>query len=144
MTLQNNFILPTRTECILACKVPQSCSNQLGMISPRGESSTYHVACTVSQADNRHMPVRVTNPSNHSLEFRANQNLAEFKPVNELVSNSLNQNKPITICTTLEGPTDFARETFTELNKKSLLNTLLSYPDVFDNSVGHIFHISPH
>ena len=114
VTFQNNFTLPARTECILLCKILQRCSNQFGMISPRGESSAYYIACTVSQADNRHIPVRVMNPSNHSLEFRANQNIAEFIPVSELVPNSLNQNKPFLMCTTLEGPTELAPESLTE------------------------------
>ena len=95
------------------------------------------------------------NPSNHSLEFRANQNLAEFIPVSELVPNSPNQNKPFIMCTTLEGPTELAPETLTELrtainpnlsteDKKSLLNTLLSFPDVFENSLGHTSITSQH
>ena len=94
VTLQNKFTLPARTECISPCKVSQI--NHLGMVSPQGKSRT------VSQADNRHIPVRVMNPSNHSLEFTVYQNLAEFIPVSELVSNSPNQTKPFTICTTLK------------------------------------------
>ena len=84
-------------------KVPHSCSNQLGMVSPREDSTAYYVACTVSQASNRHLHVRVMNPSNYPIEFIANQNLAEFMPVSELVSPSSKPNKAFQLCTTLEG-----------------------------------------
>ena len=55
------------------------------MISPRGESTAYYVACTVSQASNRQVPIRVMNPSNCAIEFAANQTLAEFTPVSEFL-----------------------------------------------------------
>ena len=48
VTLQSNFTLPARTECILPCKVPHSYGNQLGMVSSLGEVSPYYVACTVT------------------------------------------------------------------------------------------------
>ena len=148
VTLQSNFTLPARTECILPCKVPHSYSNQLGMVSAKGEVSTYYVACTVSQASNRHLPIRVMNPSNCPIEFTANQILADFIPVSELVSPSPNHNNTFTVCTAMEGSKELSPETLTELttainpnlspkDKKALLNTLFSFPDVFDNSLGH-------
>ena len=148
VTLQSNFTLPARTKCILSCKVPHSYGNQLGMVSSLGEVSLYYVACTVNQASNRHLPIRVMNPSDCPIELTANQTLAEFIPVSELVSPSPNHNNTFTVCTAMEGPRDLAPETLTELmtainpnlsarDKKSLLNTLLSFPDAFDNSLGH-------
>ena len=148
VTLQTNFTLPARTECILPCKLPNSCSNQLGMISPRGESTAYYVACTVSQASDRQVPIRVMNPSNCAIEFAANQTLAEFTPVSELVSTSPTHNSSSRVCTTLEKPAGLNSDTMTEISsainpnlspedKKMLLDTLLSFPDVFDNSLGH-------
>ena len=78
VTLQSNFTLPARTECILPCKVPYSYGNQLGMVSSLGEVSPYYVACTVNQASNRHLPIRVMNPSDCPIELTANQTLAHF------------------------------------------------------------------
>lgn len=148
VTLQSNFTLPACTGCILPCKVPRSCSNQLGMVSSKGEVSAYYIACTVSQASNRHLPIRVMNPSNCPIEFTANQTLAEFIPVSELISPSSNHNNTFTVSTTMDGPRELAPETLTELttainpnlsqrDKQTLLNTLLSFSDVFDNSLGH-------
>ena len=67
VTLKNNCTLPGRAECILPCHVPRSCRNQLGMVSQHGEFREYYVACSVSQADNRHISVIVMNPSNFAL-----------------------------------------------------------------------------
>ena len=124
------------------------------MVSQHGESSQYYVACSVSQADNRHISVRVMDPSNFALGFTANQHLAEFLPVSELAPISTNQTDAPKICTTVEKPGALAPETLTELtnainpnlsteDKRSLLNTLLSFPDVFDNSLGHT-HVIVH
>ena len=88
------------------------------------------------------------NPSNYALAFTANQHLAEFSPVSELAPISTNQTDAPKICTTVERPGALAPETLTELtnainanlsteDKRSLLKTLLSFPDVFDNSLGH-------
>ena len=154
VTLKNNCTLPACTECILSYHVPRSCRNQLGMVRQHGESSEYYVACSVSQADNRHISVRVMNPSNFALEFTANQHLAEFLPVGELAPISTNQTDTPKICTTVERPGLLAPETLTELtnaintnlsseDNRSLLNSLLSFPDVFDNSLGHT-HVIVH
>ena len=148
VTLQSSFTLPACTECILPCKVPHSYGNQLGMVSSQGQVSTYCVACTVSQASNRHLPIRVMNLSDCPIELTANQTLAEFIPVSELVSPSPNHSNKFTVCTVMEGPRELAPEALTELttainpnlsarDRKALLNTLLSFPDVFDNSLGH-------
>ena len=118
------------------------------MVSQQGESSEYYVACSVGQAYNRHISVRVMNPSNYALEFTANQHLAEFLPVSELAPISTNQTDASKIFTTVERPGALAPETLTELtnainanlsteDERSLLKTLLSFPDVFDNSLGH-------
>ena len=124
------------------------------MVNQYGESSEYYVACSVSQADNRHISVRVMNPSNVALEIAANQHLAEFLPVIELAPISTNQTDAPKICTTIERPGALAPETLTELtnainpnlsteDKRSLLNTLLSFPDVFDSSLRHT-HVIVH
>ena len=118
------------------------------MVSSQGEVSTYCAACTVSQAIHRHLPIRVINPSDCPIELTANQTLAEFIPVSELDSPSPTHNNTFTVCAAMEGPKELAPETLTELttaiypnlsvrDKKSLLNTLLSFPDVFDTSLSH-------
>ena len=75
VTLKNNCTLPAPTECILSCHVPCSCINQLVMVSQHGESSQYD---SVSQADNRHISVRVMNPSNLPLNLRLISTLPNF------------------------------------------------------------------
>ena len=118
------------------------------MVSSKSDASTYYVACTISQASNRHFTIRVMNPSNCPIELTANQALAEFILASELVPLSPNHNNTFTVCTAMERPRELAFETSIELttafnsnlspkDKKSLLNTLLSIPDVFDNSLGH-------
>ena len=75
-------------------------------------------------------------------------------PVSELTPISTNQTDAPKICTTVEKPGALAPETLTELtnainpilsteDKRSLLNTLLSFPDVFGNSLGHT-HVIVH
>eukprot|EP00794_Sanderia_malayensis_P002386 gene2386-biopygen1273 len=86
VTLCSNITVPERTECIIPCKLPPSCSNQLGMISPKVEPSNYLVACTVSQATNRKIPVRVMNTSSEPLQLYADQNVAEFSPVTPVLA----------------------------------------------------------
>ena len=88
------------------------------------------------------------NPSSCSIELAANQNLAEFIPVSELVFTPANDDPFHSICTTMGGPTNLAPETLSELthainprlssgDKNLLLDTLLAFPDVFSNSLGH-------
>ena len=75
-------------------------------------------------------------------------------PVSELAPISTNQTDAPKICTTVERPGALAPETLTELtsainpnlsteDKRPLLKTLLSFPDVFDNSLGHTHVIVP-
>ena len=88
------------------------------------------------------------NPSSCSIELAANQNLAEFIPVSELVFTPANDDPFHSICTTMGGPTNLAPETLSELthainprlssgDKNLLLDTLLAFPDAFSNSLGH-------
>eukprot|EP00794_Sanderia_malayensis_P018507 gene18507-20366_t len=102
VTLCSNITVPERTECIIPCKLPPSCSNQLGMISPKVEPSNYLVACTVSQATNRKIAVTVMNTSSEPLQLYADQNVAEFSPVSELVPSPSNTDTFPSICTTVE------------------------------------------
>ena len=75
-------------------------------------------------------------------------------PVSELAPISTNQTDAPNICTTVEWPGALAPETLTELmnainpslsteDKRSLLNTLLSFSDVFGNSLSHT-HVIVH
>ena len=97
------------------------------MVSSQGEVSKYLVACTVSQANNRHLPIRVMNLSDCPIELTANQTLAEFIPVSELVSPSPNQNNKFTVCTAMDTPSELASEALTELT--TAINPNLSARD---------------
>eukprot|EP00794_Sanderia_malayensis_P014447 gene14447-biopygen11547 len=148
VTLADGFTLPGRSECIVPCHIPSSSSNKLGMISHQGETPGFLVACTVSQAINRSVPVKIMNPFNTVIELHAGQILAHFFPISEIIPDSSNQSNAFTACAVTEQTPDFTEQTWTEItaainpnlspaDKKSLLKTLQAFPDVFNDSLGH-------
>ena len=150
VTLANNVILPPRTESIINARIPASCSDQLGMVCNLDESSelVYATAYSLSQATNRNVPIRILNSSESSTELHQGQKIAKFWPVVESVSVSQCASSDNDICASVTDNTQISPDTLAELHaaispnldsqeKAQLLQTLLSFSDVFSNSLGH-------
>ena len=81
VTSQHNICIRGRTEVLINCYLPKSSKEQLGMISPIDNSefpSSLLAACTVCQAQNRNVVVRVMNTSNIYVELQTWQKYVNF------------------------------------------------------------------
>ena len=148
VTLSSAVFIPSRSECVVQCKVPPSCSNRLGMISQKNAESQFYVAYSVSVATNRHVFVKIMNPFQETVEFHVGQSIAEFFPISELPTFPNNCNTTVDICTTLDSTQDILDGTLEDLtaainpklskhDQDQILQTLLSFSDVFHDSLGH-------
>ena len=144
VVLPSNLTLPSRTECIIQGLVPKSYANQLGMVCNLGDSlgTQFCTAHTISQAVQRKLPVRIMNVSNSPVELHAGEKVAFFSPVFE--EPSATHLAPDICCGIMNFSECIASElasaispTLNELDRKKLLQTLLSFPDVFQSSLGH-------
>ena len=149
LALVDSFSIPGRSECLLVAKTPRGYSNQLGMISPREKSDhcSYIIASTLNIASDGKVSVRVMNPSDSPIQLYKGQKIAQFQPVFESISIPT-QLPSSQICGSINNMSVMEPETLKELeaainpqlppnDKQALLNTLLSFPDVFNNGLGH-------
>ena len=155
VSLNTSLCIPSRPEVLVTCQLPKSYKDQLGMIAPitliQDElplSASIFAAYSVSQAEGRHIPVRLMNCSNIDIELQAGQKVSEFCPLVEspvandnLASCSLpsmsmtcNTSSISDIQSDLENaPSPSLRP----IERRTLLKTLMRYSDVFDPSLGH-------
>ena len=147
VALANNVTLPCQTECIIQGLVPKSYAYQLGMICNVETSvgTQFCIAHTISQANQRSIPLRIMNASSSVVELHAGQKIASFSPVFEKPSV---KNLLTDICGGIRGPSEISKATSSKLasaigsklsqpDREKLLTTLLSFPDIFQNSLGH-------
>ena len=146
VTLSTDISIPGRTESVIQAQIPKSCKEQIGMVcSLSGDSElSYITAYSISQASERMIPVRILNPSKSSVELHAGQKIARFWPVIPSASSS----PPIhNMCASVQN-NKFDSVTLSELHaaispnlskseQKQILETLLSFPDVFNDGLGH-------
>ena len=108
----------------------------------------YATAYCLSQATNRNVPIRILNSSESNTELHQGQKIAKFWPVVESVSVSQCASSDNDICASVTDNTQISPDTLAELHaaispnldsqeKAQLLQTLLSFSDVFNNSLGH-------
>ena len=142
-------MLPSRSECILHAKPPRGYSDQLVMVSPLDSSPTsdFVIAFTLSSVDNGKVPVRVMNPSESPIQLFKGQKIAQCMPVVETAAFS-SKSSVSEICASVTSGSVMDPSTLTELesainprlpaeDKRTLLHTLLRFPDVFNNGQGH-------
>ena len=147
LTLVDNFSIPGRSECILEAKTPRSYSNQLGMTCPLENSDAlpYNTAFTLNKAVSSKVLVRVMNASESSIQLHAGQKIAKFVPV---VESKYVRKSADSICASIRCESGMNECTLRELetaispslginDKHTLLNTLLEFPDVFNDGLGH-------
>ena len=148
VTLSSAVFIPSRSECVVQCKVPPSCSNRLGMISQKNAELQFYVAYSVSVATNRNVFVKIMNPFQETVELHVGQSIAEFFPISEPPTFPHNCNTTVDICTTLDSTQDIMGGTLEDLtaainpklskhDKDQIFQTLLSFSDVFQDSLGH-------
>ena len=120
------------------------------MVCSLGESSDLccFTAYTVSKAAGRKITVRIFNPSQSEVELHAGQKIARFLPQH---SSSIVHS----LCASLSEPSALDAQTRSGLetalspyisttDRKKILETLLSFPDVFNDGLGHTSVLSHH
>ena len=85
LALANNAALPCQTECILQGPAPKSYAKQLWMVYNVEASvdTQFCIARTINQANQRRIPVRITNISSSPVELHAGQRTPSFSTVFE-------------------------------------------------------------
>ena len=151
VTLSTSLCIPSRTEVLVNCQLPKSYKDQLGMVTPIQDdsplSASIFPAYSVSQAEGRHIPVRLMNCSNIDIELQAGQKVSEFCPLVEspVADDTPECFSPTSMnmaCTTsvsdIQGDLENALSpSLSPPERCTLLETLMQYSDVFDPSLGH-------
>jgi len=151
VSIQDNICIPGRTEVLVQGIVPKSSREQLGMITPTVDSDlacSLLAAYTVCQAEGRNVPVRLMNTSNLDLQLHAGQKVGLFCPLVETYTDckmsaaprldSMNIN-----CSTSDNAAlaslleAHINPSLNDQDHYALLQTLLQYADVFEDSLGH-------
>ena len=148
LNLVGSVTLPARTEAIVITSLPRGSRNTLGMVAPICNDSfpsCLHPAYSVCVADNRSVPVRLLNTGESVVELQKGQHIADFCPVTyQIPSSSPPNNSPDVV----GGVRNASDEVHCDLkaalspslpdhDKSALMDTLLQYVDVFENSLGH-------
>ena len=122
----------------------ESYANQLGIVCNLGDSldTQFCTAHPISQAVQRKLPTRIMNVSNSPVELHAGEKVASSSPAFE--EPSATHLAPDICCGIRNVSESTASElasaispNLNEFDRKKLLQTLLSFPDVFQSSLGH-------
>ena len=142
-------MLPGQNECTVHAKPARGYSDQLVTVSPLDSSPTsdFVIAFMLSSVDNGQVPVHVMNPSESPLQLFKGQKITQCMPVAETAAFS-SKSLVSEICASLTSGSAMGPSTLKEFesaintclpaeDKRTLLHTLLRFPNVFDNSLGH-------
>ena len=154
VTIPSDICLPSRSECIVPAKVPKSYAGMLGMVCNLNEGSelSCFTAYSIGLANVHKVPVRVLNTSLADIQFHARQKIARFWPVIE----SISPNSPMqSTCAGVLDKCQIQAQTLAELRsalsptlsaveRNQVLDTLLSFPDVFNNELDYTSVLSHH
>jgi len=149
--IQDNICIPGRTEVMVQGIVPKSSREQLGMITPTVDSDlacSLLAAYTVCQAEGRNVPVRLMNTSNLDIQLHAGQKVGLFCPLVETYTDckmsaaprldsmniSCSTSDNAALASLLEA---HINPSLNDQDRYALLQTLLQYADVFEDSLGH-------
>jgi len=155
LSVQSSFCIPSRTEQIISCSIPKSHREQLGMVVPLPDAASIpsHIlpAYTVSCANDRSVYVRLMNTSNIDVELQVGQKIGEFCPLVETLDHSSSQCYSVASSFGVQDTASIATQLEANINsdlhsedKNALLQTLLKFSDVFDESLGHTDVIQHH
>ena len=155
LSAQSTFCIPGRTEQLVSCTIPKSHREQLGMVVPLPDSSSIpsliFPAYTVSCASDRTVYVCLLITSNIDVELQAGQKIGEFCPLVETHNHSASECYSVASSSGIKDTTHIASQLEANINsdlnatdKNTLLQTLLKFSDVFDESLGHTDVIQHH
>ena len=155
ITLNSSISIPGRTEVLVTGKLPKSYAEEFGMVSPVSKDSiptNILVAYSVCQAENRDIPVRIMNSSTIALQLESGQQICEFCPLVDSVppkpsTNDCPPHPPLSCSSLISAKVrgDLSSALSSSLDdhgRKLILNTLLKFSDVFDESLGQTQVIS--
>ena len=149
VTSHQHICIPVRSEVLVNCYIPKSSKELLGMITPVISSefpSSLLAAYSVCQEQGKSIVVRLMNTSNVNIELQAGQQVSEFCPLVESYDPHLfheSDNQVAGNCSTMSINNLASQLTaqidpcLSDQRKDTILQTLLQYPDVFDESLGH-------
>ena len=152
ITLVNSVCLPGRTEAFVLVHVPKSAKDQLGMIAPiQHDSLPSHllVAYSVNQAVGRQVALRIMNTSNCDITLQAGQRIGEYCPLLDTLSSVDTQGTPLpnyakafscqpaNKVSLIEELKAVISPSLNDHDRQVILNTLLKYANVFDESLGY-------
>ena len=154
MTLASDIVIPYRSECVVQANLPRRCDNMVGMICRISEESCI-TAYTVSKAVDRKVAVRILKPSSSDVALNACQKISKFWPVVELTEqyqNSLTSGSDFCASIasfSLEAKTcselkEALSPSLSESDSKQIFDILASFPDVFNEGLGHTSVLSHH
>ena len=149
ITLNSSISIPGRTEVLVTGKLPKSYAEEFGMVSSVSKDSiptNILVAYSVCQAGNRDIPVRIMNSSTVALQLESGQQICEFCPLVDSVppkpsTNDCPPHPPLSCSSLISAKVrgDLSSALSSSLDdhgRKLILNTLLKFSDVFDESLG--------
>ena len=148
VSLKSTVCIPGRSEVLVCCQLPKNSSNQLGMVSPLDCNDSLP-SCIISayivcQSQGREIYSRLMNTSNTDIELQGGQKISQFCPLVETdtpaPSSSLQNlsfvcsSRTSEIAQQLEGAIS---SSLNEGEKHAVLETLLEFSDVFEETLGH-------
>jgi len=152
ITLVNSVCLAGRTEAFVLVQVPKSVKDQLGMVAPIQQDSLPNhllVAYSINQAVGRQVALRVMNTSNCDIILQAGQQIGEYCPLLDTPYSVDTQNtslcndtkafscQPATKLSLEEQLKAVISPSLNKHDRQVILDTLLRYEDVFDESLGY-------
>lgn len=148
--LQSDICVPSRTEVIVTCSLPRSSKEQIGMTTPISDSTSLPPGIvtpyTVCQASSCYIPMRLMNSANIDIQLQAGTRVSEFIPLVEQEYAALSQSREnLNVNCSASIPTGNIKHQLeaalspclVPADKQQLLDTLLSFSDVFEESLGH-------
>ena len=154
-SLQSSCCIPGRTGQVISCSILKSHREWFGMVVPlpdaAGIPSHILLAYIVSCASDRSVDVCLMNTSNIDVELQTGQKIGEFCPLVETFDHSSSHCYPVESSFGVQDTASIATQLEANINsdlnaedKNALLQTLLKFSDVFDESLGQTDVIQHH
>ena len=142
VVLDQNFIVPARTEMILEGRLVQSPKAEIGMIAPYSNDldNGMHVAHTVVCPKGRNVFLRLMNAQSKPSELRFGKKVATFSPLVQSHSKTNTANCSVKIDNARDSKNRFEEVINCDLDqadKNSVLAVLSEFEDVFEETLGH-------
>ena len=142
VVLDQNVIVPARTEMILEGRLVQSPKAEIGMIAPYSNylDNGMHVAHAVVCPKGRNVFLRLMNAQSKPSELRFGTKVATFSPLVQSHSKTNTANCSVKIDNAKDSKNRFEEVINCDLDqtdKNSVLAVLSEFEDVFEETLGH-------